>query len=61
MRFGSALGAVVIVAAVCIAYVVLSPMTDDPVVPDDGQDGGTDHGQGDEGMDSGTTVLMTAG
>ena len=61
MKVGSALGAVVIVAAICIAYVALSPMTDDPVVPDDGQDGETDHGQEDEGMDTGTTVLMTAG
>lgn len=61
MRVGSALGAVVIVAAVCIAYVALSPMTDDPVVPDDGQDGDTNHGQEDEGMDTGTTVLMTVG
>ena len=61
MRVGSALEAVVIVAAVCIAYVVLSPMTDDPVVPDDGQNGESDHGQEDEGMDTGATVLMTAG
>lgn len=36
-------------------------MTDDPVVPDDGQDGDTNHGQEDEGMDTGTTVLMTVG
>ena len=61
MKVGIALGAVVIVAAICIAYVALSPMTDDPVVTDDGQDGETDHGQEDEGMDTGTTVLMTAG
>ncbi len=37
MKVGIALGAVVIVAAICIAYVALSPMTDDPVVTDDGQ------------------------
>ena len=60
MKVGSTLGAVVIFATVCIAYVALSPITDDPVVPDGGQNEGADQGQGDDVLDSATSVLMTA-
>ena len=61
MKVGSTLGAVVIVATVCIAYVALSPITDGPVVPDGGQNEDADQGQGDDVLDSATSVLMTAG
>lgn len=45
MRWGSAVAAIVILAAVCISYAALSPYTDDPVDDDGGLDG--DHGDDD--------------
>lgn len=61
MRNLSVLGAVIIVAAVCITCIVLSPATDDPVVPEDGQDGGADQGHGGDGMSHEGKMHMTVG
>lgn len=55
MRWASAVAAIVILAAVCVSYAVLSPYTDDPV----DEDGGRNDGQGDDGMTD--SVILSVG
>ena len=55
MRWASAVAAIVILAAVCVSYAVLSPYADDPV----DEDGGRNDGQGDDGMTD--SVILSVG